>query len=177
MVLQKKIVALLVLSMILSFMLGFYLGGHSPKDTDARGEWTAKPASSQADVFNIGDTVFINGLHVTINDARLEESEAGSVEEHIVIVDVTIENTTDRIHEISRYNMTLIDDQGYGHEHESRINTKGVLGGQLHPARQMRGEIAYLVPSSSGYEFVYTDHLRTGQIVWELDPKRLLEDQ
>ncbi|MCM3760710.1 DUF4352 domain-containing protein [Alkalihalobacillus oceani] len=108
----------------------------------------------------------VNGLEITLNAVRTEPSEeAGS---HYVIADLTLENVRDTVYEFSMYKMTLVDQEGYAYNHVSSIETKGILGGQLHPGRTNRGEVAFLVPEGSQYELVYTDHLRTGQLVWDI---------
>lgn len=117
----------------------------------------------------------INGLRVTLNHARTEPTDAN--DSQIVIVDVTINNERDEVIEFSNYKMTLIDDNDYAHNHSSDIDTKGILGGQIHPGRSNRGEIAFKVPRGTNYELVYTDHLRTGQLIWDINPSKSMKGQ
>lgn len=108
----------------------------------------------------------INGLKMTVNNVRTEESEQEGM--HNVIIDITLENASSTVQEFSLFKMSLADPEGYAYTHSSRVETKGILGGQLHPERKNRGEIAFEVPVHEEYEMIYTDHLRTGQVTWPI---------
>ncbi len=109
----------------------------------------------------------VNGLEITLNDVRIDNAEAKEGEQ-IVIVDLTLSNVRDVVYEFSTFKLTLVDQEGYAHNHVSYVDTKGILGGQLHPGRTNRGEVAFAVPIGTNYELVYTDHLRTGQVTWDV---------
>nr|WP_246880094.1 DUF4352 domain-containing protein [Bacillus suaedae] len=100
-----------------------------------------------------------------INDFYVEPY---SESEQFIIVDLSIQNTTEKVYEFSPFKFTLVDEEGFAFERDTSIETKGVLGGQIHPERMVRGELAFLVPVGTNYELVYTEHLRTGQLIWKL---------
>ncbi|MBP3952917.1 DUF4352 domain-containing protein [Bacillus suaedae] len=107
----------------------------------------------------------INGIEMLINDFYVEPY---SESEQFIIVDLSIQNTTEKVYEFSPFKFTLVDEEGFAFERDTSIETKGVLGGQIHPERMVRGELAFLVPVGTNYELVYTEHLRTGQLIWKL---------
>ncbi|MFC0560437.1 DUF4352 domain-containing protein [Halalkalibacter alkalisediminis] len=109
----------------------------------------------------------INGIEMTLNGVRVESvmEEEGN---QVLIVDIGIENMRETVYEFSSYKLTLVDEDGFAHGMNTSIVTKGILGGQLHPGRTNRGEIAFVVPIGTEYELVYTDHLRTGQVTWQV---------
>lgn len=111
----------------------------------------------------------VNGLKMTLNEARVD---AVNDEDQIVIVDLTLSNISNEILDFSTYKVTLIDGEGYAHNSASDVKVKGILGGQLHPERTNRGEIAFTVPKGTEYELVYTDHLRTGQVTWQVSVEK-----
>lgn len=113
----------------------------------------------------------VNGLEITLNDVRIEPDtrEEGN---QIVIVDLTLMNVRDTVYEFSTYKLTMVDQEGFAHSHVSYVDTKGILGGQLHPGRSNRGEVAFSVPVGTNYELVYTDHLRTGQVIWDVSVEK-----
>ncbi|MDV2683918.1 DUF4352 domain-containing protein [Alkalihalophilus sp. As8PL] len=108
----------------------------------------------------------INGLKMTVNNVRTEPIENN--DNHYVIIDLTLENVGSNVQEFTLFKVTLVDSEGYAYSHSSRVETKGILGGQLHPERKNRGEIGFEVPVEQEYELVYTDHLRTGQVTWPI---------
>ena len=109
----------------------------------------------------------INGLEMVLNNVRTVDSQIEDGNQ-IVIVDLSITNIKEEVTEFSTYKLTLVDEDGFAYNSTSSIETKGILGGQIHPDRMTRGEVAFSVPIHEQYELVYTDHLRTGQVVWEL---------
>ena len=89
----------------------------------------------------------INGLEIVLNDVRSVDS---SIEDgnHIVIVDLSITNKKEEVTEFSTYKLTLVDEDGYAYNPTSSVETKGILGGQIHPNRMTRGEVAFSVSYS-----------------------------
>ncbi|NEU29206.1 DUF4352 domain-containing protein [bacterium LRH843] len=150
---KVKVLLLLGLSLIFIVIVGYYRS-----DFDG----------VQLPIASGSETREVNGLKITLNDARIDSVEG---ENQIVIVDVTLANVKNTVHEFSTYKMTLVDQEGYAYDHVSYVKTKGLLGGQLHPDRSNRGEIAFSVPKGTEYELVYTDHLRTGQVTWNVSVK------
>ncbi|ARK30825.1 DUF4352 domain-containing protein [Halalkalibacter krulwichiae] len=118
-----------------------------------------------------GELREINGLEISLNEARVESVEEDP-EHQFVIVDLTFNNVKETVHEFSSYNITLVDEEGFAHSIDTSIETKGIIGGQLHPGRSTRGELAFVVPNGEQFELVYTDHLRTGQVIWEVSVEK-----
>lgn len=156
---KGKVLLLLSLSLGLLILIGY--NGLNRFDTEAiQGQMPLALAKND-------HMREVNGLEITLNDVRLGPAaeEEGS---QIVIVDLTLKNVRDSVYEFSTYKVTLVDEEGYAHNHVSYVETKGILGGQLHPGRMNRGEVAFSVPAGTNYELVYTDHLRTGQVTWQV---------
>ncbi|WP_017727476.1 DUF4352 domain-containing protein [Halalkalibacterium ligniniphilum] len=161
---KRKLITLSVLCTILLIVVGAWFVTTAGND---RVNQRVDIGSSIASAFQTEEaSKEINGLRITVNDVRTEASEDEN--KQIVIVDLTLENIGDTVHEFSMYKLTLMDNEGYAYNHGANVETKGILGGQLHPARINRGEVAFEVPIGTSYELVYTDHLRTGQVTWPL---------
>lgn len=107
----------------------------------------------------------VNGLQLIFNSVRTEKEK---MDEQYVIVDITLVNNSTDVINFSPQKVTIVDIDGYAYNYDSSFDTKGILGGQLHPGRKARGELAFLVPIEKSYELVYTDHLRTGQVTWDI---------
>ncbi|GAE35738.1 DUF4352 domain-containing protein [Halalkalibacter akibai] len=163
---QGKVVLLLSLVTCLLLLGGYYgfqyfQSGQSPAlaISDSVEETIESKGS--------GDVRFINGIGITLNEVRVEEilEDEGN---QIVFVDLQFDNERETVYEFSSYKITLVDKEGFAYSMDTSIETRGILGGQLHPGRTNRGEVAFVVPIGSEYELVYTDHLRTGQVTWQV---------
>ncbi|WP_096199630.1 DUF4352 domain-containing protein [Bacillus sp. FJAT-45350] len=160
-----KIGLLTGLNAILFMLIGYWLGNSYPLGGEATSNEVHSSGSKNTQ-YEIGDEVEINGLSIMVHGVKYEEQEQDG--NQFVIVDVTVANNKQHIYEFTPYKMVLMDPDGYGYDYDSRIETKGILGGQIGPGRKVRGELGFYVPTFSEYEFIYTDHLRTGQVVWNL---------
>ncbi|OLO40485.1 hypothetical protein BTR23_07780 [Alkalihalophilus pseudofirmus] len=159
---QKYIILLALCSLLFGFA-GFWAGTNYSASTMTDVEEVEKVEDQR---LQVGDSVTINGVFLTVNDVKLDRTNE---EYDYVIVDLSITNQKEHIHEFTLYKLTLVDEEGYAYEHDHQYDTKGILGGQIAPQRTVRGEVAFFVPSNEKYEFIYTDHLRTGQVIWYVD--------
>ncbi|GAE24438.1 hypothetical protein JCM9140_365 [Halalkalibacter wakoensis JCM 9140] len=125
---------------------------------------SSKEMTNAQTIIEDEQTKAIRDLEITLNGVRTEESNDSN--SHYVIVDLTFKNNRETVYEASTFKITLVDDENFAHSVTTSIETKGILGGQLHPSRTNRGEVAFFVPKANQYELVYTDHLRTGQVTW-----------
>ncbi|WP_088105281.1 DUF4352 domain-containing protein [Halalkalibacter urbisdiaboli] len=154
---KGKVFVLICLSFCLIGLIGY--GMISNKFSQAVTQQTLKETNQSM-------SNEINGLILTVNHVRTEPSEKADT--HFVIVDLTIENTRESVYEFSMFKLTLVDEENYAYNYSSNIETKGILSGQIHPESIKRGEVAFEVPIGTNYTFVYTDHLRTGQVTWDI---------
>ncbi|MFC0471837.1 DUF4352 domain-containing protein [Halalkalibacter kiskunsagensis] len=155
---KGKVVILLGLSLCLILVVGFHVLPNGKLELSQ-----AKEVVTETD-----DTVReVKGIEIALNDFYLE-ADTEEQGKQFVIVDLSFTNNRETVYEFSTFNITLVDEDGFAHSMNTSIETKGILGGQLHPGRTNRGEIAFLVPKASQYELVYTDHLRTGQVTWQV---------
>ena len=83
---------------------------------------TSAPAAKQS--YQVGETAELNGLKITVNEAKESagnqsiKPEAGK---HFIIINVTVENTTDK--DVSMYSvlqMELKDDTGQASKYQKR---------------------------------------------------------
>ncbi|MDT8860581.1 DUF4352 domain-containing protein [Alkalihalobacillus sp. MEB130] len=156
---KGKVILLLMLFVCLGSLVGVYSFLYPKTET------------SQAQIIDehskeLEEIKEVNGIEITYNGVRTEASD--QPDSQYVIVDLTLKNNRETVYESSIFKITLVDEENYAHSVDSSIETKGILGGQLHPDRTNRGEAAFLVPKGHEYELVYTDHLRTGQVTWKV---------
>ncbi|UOE92639.1 DUF4352 domain-containing protein [Alkalihalobacillus sp. LMS39] len=173
---KAKVVLLIFLSFVV-VALGFFafFDGEITFGNDENGEMSVTTTTSNSN-HRVGDTLEINGITITVNDVYSRHDE-GNSDANYVIVDISVTNEKHSSYEFSLHKVTLNDEEGYGYEHTTRTETKGILGGQISEGRTVRGEVAFKVPTTDqSFEFVYTDHLRTGQLVWELQENELNEE-
>lgn len=133
---------------------------------------TVEETPKAPEVFAIGDTIKFDDLKLTLNGVRT--SEGGDFikpkEDVFLIVDLTIENTGDKPEAISTImQMSLYDADSYSYSISIGADTKGSLDGEVAPGRKMRGEVAFDVPASDYYEFVFEDPFTTGQAIWKFE--------
>ncbi|KHF40478.1 DUF4352 domain-containing protein [Halalkalibacter okhensis] len=156
---KRKVVLLMGLCVCLVSLVGVY--NFLDLGTETSTAQTIVPESIDEDT-----TREVNGVNITLNGARIEEST--QVDSHFVIIDLEFANHRETVYEFSTFKLTLVDEDNFAHGVTTQVETKGILGGQLHPGRTNRGEVAFLVPKAKEYELVYTDHLRTGQVTWQV---------
>ncbi|WP_100404213.1 DUF4352 domain-containing protein [Bacillus solitudinis] len=159
---KRKFFLLAVLSVCLFSIVIYLVMGKEIFRTEAGQEVTTHQQQEQLN----GMTKEINQVYLTVNHIRTEPGETEATQ--FVIIDFSLENNRETVYEFSLFKLTLVDEDNYAYTSSSDIETKGILGGQLHPGRSNRGEVAFEVPIASNYELVYTDHLRTGQVIWDI---------
>jgi hypothetical protein len=157
---KRKVVLLFGLCACLVFLVGVY--SFLDFDTEASQAQTIVQESNGEEAARE-----VNGVEITLNDIRTEESS--QLDSHYVIIDLELINNRETVYEFSTFKITLVDEENFAHGVTTQVETKGILGGQLHPGRTNRGEVAFLVPKAEEYELVYTDHLRTGQVTWQVN--------
>lgn len=131
-------------------------------------------------VFGVGETVNFDGLHITVNDAYITKGNPDefteAMNDYYVVVDVTIENTTDQSAAVSSLmQISLLDADGYSQDIGIGLNTKGSLDGEIGAGRKLSGEVAFDVHDSEYFEFIFEDPFTTGQAIWKLDKANLEE--
>ncbi|KMK76571.1 DUF4352 domain-containing protein [Alkalihalobacillus pseudalcaliphilus] len=156
---MKGKVILLCSLCVLLLLVVFYVRDFNSSETTTEGGEEASEA--------LFGEFELNKLAISVNDVRTEVRSEGEDEQR-VIVDITVDNQSEQVKNISLVHFTLVDEDGYAYSHTSDASLKGILGGQLHPNRKNRGEVAFDVPVSTQYELVFTDHTKTGQLVWPL---------
>jgi hypothetical protein len=155
---KEKVLVLLGLIVCLLLIVGFATNGLSKPETvqgNASDQEESKHESQE-----------ISDIEITLNGYSVKEENE---EELLVKVDLTIENKRESTVNFSLMNLTLMDSEHYAYSHESNVETKGILGGQISPGRSVSGEVAFIVPKDTSYELVYTDHFRTGQLFFPIE--------
>lgn len=124
----------------------------------------------------IGDTVAFDGLEVTLNSVHKSMGQEFFEPDnaYYVILNVTIENTTDKPEHISSLlNFKLIDADGYNQDIGLFADTKGSLDGEVGAGRNMRGEIAFDAYESDTYEFIFENPFTSGQAIFTFDASEI----
>ncbi|WP_185970909.1 DUF4352 domain-containing protein [Alkalicoccobacillus porphyridii] len=120
----------------------------------------------------LGDKVNFDGLEITLNEAYTSAGSDWETPENdqYVILDLTIENTTEEAANISTLlQMSLKDEDSYTHDIALFTDVKGSLDGEVGPGRDMRGEVAFDVDQSGVYEFIFEDPFASGQAIWTIE--------
>ncbi|WP_018922412.1 DUF4352 domain-containing protein [Salsuginibacillus kocurii] len=157
---QWKYVILVFLVFLLGFMSGYIFQSEETATTTAT-EFNAETTSDNLLAF--GESKRIGDLNVTVHEAYEEYDESDN---RYIVVDVSFFNPTEDTKQISLFNAHLVDEDGYTYEYDSEYGDQRLIGGHLRSGGQRRGTIAYEVPSSAYYEWIYTDHFGTGQKGW-----------
>ncbi|AOM82161.1 DUF4352 domain-containing protein [Salisediminibacterium beveridgei] len=127
----------------------------------------------------IGTMVNFNGLEVTLKEAFRYEGDGDWVipdQDFFVILDVSIENTTEEAANISSLmQMDLLDAEGYAQDLSLFVDTRGSLDGEVGAGRTMAGELAFDVDESPYFEFIFEDPFMSGQAIWEIEGDDLSE--
>ncbi|WP_078597148.1 DUF4352 domain-containing protein [Evansella clarkii] len=142
------------------------------EDNDANDNEGSEEGGDQEESVSIGDTINFDGLEITINDAY--STDGGEFDEaeydHFVVLDLTIENTTEEAANVSTLlQMSLQDEEGYTHDPAFMMDLKGTLDGEIGPGRDNRGEVGFDVNESGVYEFIFEHPFTTGQAIWEIE--------
>lgn len=120
----------------------------------------------------VGDTVNFDGLEITLNEAYTSSGSDWETPENdqYVILDLTIENTTDETANVSTLlQMSMQDEASYNYDIALYTETKGSLDGEVGAGRDMRGEVAFDVDQSGVYEFIFEDPFASGQAIWTIE--------
>ncbi len=154
---KEKVLVLLGLVLCLLLIIGFTKGfNESSEETTTNGEQQIDTNLQQE----------ISGLGIRVNGVTYEEEKA---DELVVKIDLTIENKRDSSVNFTPMNMSLMDSEHYSYSHASHIDTKGILSGQLGAGRSVSGELAFIVPTGTEFELIYTDHFREGQLFFPIE--------
>lgn len=130
------------------------------------------PEKQEPETLTLGDTVKFDELLITLNGVRTSEGEEffSPNNDFFLILDITIENTGDKAEIISSMlQMSLYDADAYSYNQMFLMDLKGSVDGEVAPGRKMRGELAFDVPASEYYEFVFEKPFTTGQAIWKFE--------
>jgi len=122
--------------------------------------------------FKIGDTVKFDNLLITLNSVKSSKGSEFETPEHdqYLLLDLTIENAGKESETVSTLlQMMLYDAESYSYDIALYTGTQGSVDGEIGPGRKVRGEVAFDVPSSASYEFVFEDPFTSGQAIWSFD--------
>lgn len=118
----------------------------------------------------LGDTARVNDLLITLHS--VQTSNGGKYNtpngDHFLILDVTLENAGNETETVSTIlQMFLYDAYSYEYSQTFLEDTTGTLDGDIDPGRKRRGKIAFDVPITRYYEFVFRDPITKEQAVWK----------
>ena len=133
-------------------------------------------ATPQRQAFDVGDTVRLGDLHITVNDVRaslgdgLWTPEEGN---YFIYVDVTFRNEGNQPEVVSTLiQMEMRDAEGrlYNTDLFATASNSSSLDGEIAPGGTLRGEVGYQLPASE-VELTWRfsgDLFRLGQAVFSL---------
>lgn len=110
-------------------------------EIDEVDEEAAATAEAETDNYQLGDTVEVNGIIVTVNDAYLtdERNDTSIIDvSGVIVLDVTYENGTEEAFPAGR-DITL----EAGGEHVKSYDLDSVLPADLAPGESITGQMAY----------------------------------
>ena len=152
-------------------MIGSYYGDRAAQPTDTC------IGNPQTQTFNVGDTVQLGDLHITVNGARGSRGDdfwTPDEGNYFVYVDVTFRNDGDESELVSTlFQMELRDAEGFSYSMDfgaASISGKPTPDGEIAPGGTLRGEVSYQIPVSSiGLTWRFSgDIFRLGQAVFAL---------
>ncbi|SER84860.1 DUF4352 domain-containing protein [Salisediminibacterium halotolerans] len=147
--------------------------GNNTDEADDQEEDANNGEEVEEDDVSVGSTVDFNGLEVTLNEVRRDEGDGDFIEpeeDFFLIVDVSIENTTEEEANVSTLmQMSLVDPDGYGQEMDIMADTSGSLDGEIGAERTLSGEIAFDVEEAEFFEFIFEDPFQSGQAIWLIE--------
>lgn len=152
--------------------------GNDAADDNA-GEETADKNDDKGgtDNLKVGDSADLNGLVVTLNEARLEQGSEYDTPENakFIVVNLTAQNNTKEDQTISSImNVELKDADGYTYTTTILMEgTKGQFDGTVAPGDMLRGEIPFDVPESDTYELSFSDPFSSDRAVWVIPNSEL----
>jgi len=135
------------------------------------GDGAGEEAGGQ-ETFKIGDTVRFDHLLITLNSVTSSKGDEFETPEHdqFMLLDLTIENTGTESETVSTLlQMVLYDADNYSYDIALYTGTQGLVDGEIGAGRKVRGEVAFDVPNSASYEFVFEEPFTSGQAIWSFD--------
>ena len=111
-------------------------------------------------------------LLITLNSVTSSKGDEFEKPEHdqYLLLDLTIENTGKESETVSTLlQMVLYDADNYSYDIALYTGTQGSVDGEIGAGRKVRGEVAFDVPNSASYEFVFEDPFTSGQAIWSFD--------
>lgn len=146
------------------------IGENGAPGDQAQPEETTEPPTE--DVLSVGDTADFGGLKITLNGVKSSQGDEYFAPDNdkFIIIDLTIENTKDESETVSTLmQMTLMDEESFSYDVALFADTKGSVDGEIAPGRKVRGEVAFDVPQSEYYEFIFEDPFVRGQLIWRIE--------
>jgi hypothetical protein len=115
----------------------------------------------------IGSLQTFGGLAITLNAVEYKtEASFEPKNDQFVVVDLSIQNTTDKAVNVSTLlQMKLQDADGYKHSPALYIDGKGSLDGEVAAGDTIRGQVAFDVKKSTEYKYIFSGVLN-GQVNW-----------
>lgn len=125
-------------------------------------------------IFNIGDTVKVGDLEVTLNSIQETNGDefAKPDEGNIYYsIDLTLNNVGSKLYESNTImQMSLIDNQGNSQEQVLLTGPKGSLNEKIEPGKKINGEIVFEISKNlTGLIFTYDYGFVDGQVMFKLD--------
>lgn len=108
------------------------------------------------ETYNIGDTVSINGLEITINSAKFVELPEYALQpenERIIEIDVSVKNNKDEKQFVDNTQFELFDEEGNMLEQYYGLDKP--LSGDLRTGKKITGKVYFDVNESNLYELYY----------------------
>lgn len=132
--------------------------------------------STEGKIGEIGDTLKLNGLNITLNDHRITFGDFMDPDyDFFLVLDLTIENTTKKPEQISTLlQMEVHDAEGYIYDVDYFTDTIGDLDVNIGAGKKVRGEVAFDVPVASYYNFVFSNPFTKGEVIWRITDEEIL---
>ena len=119
---------------------------------------------SSPKIYNIGDEIKVDGYKVVVNGVRTATSDSSgllkaSEGNEYFLVNVTLENTSDKDKHVSSIMMfKVVDQNGKSYDQSIFTDAEGQLDGTIAPTRKMTGEYCVEVPQgTTGLELEFED--------------------
>lgn len=122
--------------------------------------------------FNLGDTVKVDNLQITLHGVREESGAELFTPKNgkYYLIELTIENVGAESETVSTMiHMKLKDADSQVYTPKIYLNAKEIVDGDLAPGQKVRGEVTFDVPDSDYYEFIYANPITSGEASWKLE--------
>ncbi|OQX50512.1 hypothetical protein B5M47_03785 [candidate division CPR3 bacterium 4484_211] len=167
---RHKVLTVVLVIMGGIVVLGVLGGGGSSTDTDNRGDSGATPTTRQYRFMGrvdaqpkdieivVGENATLEGLKLTVNDitrtsavSEFEKAESGK---EFVIVDVSLENVSDKTEQYSYFDFRIQTAAGQVLD-TSLVLVDGRLGsGDLVAGGKVAGKVTFEVPKEEGHQYL-----------------------